>query len=66
MARAVLGWSKRKLASVAGVSAHTVTRFEGGAVLKASTVEAIQHALEKAGADFVGADDGGPGARLSK
>jgi hypothetical protein len=34
--------------------------------LKASTVEAIQHALEKAGADFVGADDGGPGARLSK
>ena len=66
MARAVLGWSKRKLASVAGVSAHTVTRFEDGAVLKASTVETIQYALEKAGVDFIGADDGGPGARLRK
>jgi hypothetical protein len=56
----------RKLANVARVSAHTVTRFEGGAVLKATTVEAIQDALEKAGVVFIGADDGGPGARLSK
>jgi predicted transcriptional regulator len=66
VARAVLGWSKRKLADVASVSANTVTRFEAGGVLKATTVEAIQHALEQAGIIFVGADDGGPGARLSK
>jgi predicted transcriptional regulator len=66
MARAVLGWSKRKLAKVASVSAQTVTRFEDGAVLKASTVEAIQYALEEAGIDFIGANDGGPGARLRK
>jgi predicted transcriptional regulator len=66
MARAVLGWSKRKLASVAGVSAHTVTRFEGGVALKASTVEAIQYALDKAGVVLIDADDGGPGARLNK
>ena len=44
--------------------ASTVARFESGADLKASTIEAIQDALEKAGVDFVGADDGGPGARL--
>jgi len=66
MAGSVLGWSQRKLAKVANVSAGTVTRFEGGAVLKTGTVEAIQYALEKAGVDFIGADDGGPGARLSK
>jgi hypothetical protein len=44
--------------------ASTVARFESGADLKASTIEAIQDAPEKAGVDFVGADDGGPGARL--
>jgi predicted transcriptional regulator len=66
MAREVLGWSKGKLARAASVSVSTVTRFEGGAVLKATTIKAIQGALEKAGIVFVGADDGGPGARLSK
>jgi predicted transcriptional regulator len=66
MARDALGWSKRKLGNVAGVSDNTVARFENGDVLKASTVKAIQSALEKAGVVFIGADDGGPGARLSK
>ena len=41
-------------------------RLEDGAGLKASTVEAIRYALEKAGVVFIGADDGGPGARLRK
>jgi hypothetical protein len=40
--------------------------LEGGVVLKAGTVEAIQYGFEKAGVDFIGADDGGPGARLRK
>jgi transcriptional regulator with XRE-family HTH domain len=66
MARAVLRWSQRKLAKVANVSAGTVARFEGGAALKAGTVEAIQYALEKSGVDFISADDGGPGANLRK
>jgi ribosome-binding protein aMBF1 (putative translation factor) len=66
MARAVLGWSRRKLASVAGVSAQTVRRFEDGAALKASTVEAIERALENAGIVLIGANDGGPGAKLNK
>jgi transcriptional regulator with XRE-family HTH domain len=30
LARTVLGWSARKLANVAGVSAHTVANFERG------------------------------------
>jgi predicted transcriptional regulator len=66
VARAVLGWNKQKLAKVAGVSRGTVARFEGGSELKASTVEAIQYALEKAGVVLISADDGGPGARLTK
>jgi len=66
MARAALGWSRQKLAKMAGVSAQTVRRLEDGAGLKASTVEAIRYALEKAGVVFIGADDGGPGARLRK
>jgi hypothetical protein len=43
-----------------------VVRFECGEALKASTVEKIQSALEKAGVIFVDANDGGPGVRLSK
>jgi len=66
MARAALGWSKRKLGNVAGVSDNTVARFENGGRMKASSVEAIHHALEHAGVVFPGADDDGPGARLSK
>ena len=66
MARAALGWSKQKLGKVAGVAGGTVARLEAGAALKASTVEAIQLALEKAGVVFIGEDDGGPGARLSR
>jgi hypothetical protein len=44
-ARAVLGWSRRKLAKVANVSAGTVVRLEGGAVLAATHVSALEDAL---------------------
>jgi transcriptional regulator with XRE-family HTH domain len=64
LARTVLGWSGRKLANVAGVSANTVANFERGDSLKTSTVEVIQRTLEKAGIIFIDANDGGPGARL--
>jgi predicted transcriptional regulator len=66
MARAAVGWSKRKLGNVARVADNTVARFENGGLSKASSVEAIQYALERAGVVFIGADDGGPGARLTK
>jgi len=44
----------------------TVARFESGDVLKTTTVEQIQHALERAGVVFVHANDGGPGVRLQR
>jgi len=40
------------LARAAGVSKKTVWPFERGGALKASSVEAIQRALEKAGIIF--------------
>jgi transcriptional regulator with XRE-family HTH domain len=66
LAREALGWSVRDLARAAEVSAKTVARFECGEALKASTVEMIQSALEKAGVIFVDANEGGPGVRLRK
>jgi transcriptional regulator with XRE-family HTH domain len=66
IARTVLGWTMPDLARAAGVSKKTVQRFENGGALKASTVEAVQRALENAGVIFIDASDGGPGARLRK
>jgi hypothetical protein len=39
-------------------------RFERGYAQRATTVEAIQGALERAGVIWIDAKDGGPGARL--
>jgi hypothetical protein len=43
-----------------------VRKFERGGSQRATTVEAIQRALENAGVIFIDANDGGPGARLRK
>jgi hypothetical protein len=43
-----------------------VRKFERGGSQRASTVEAIQRALENVGVIFIDANDGGPGARLRK
>ena len=66
LAREALGWAATDLARAAGVSRRTVADFERGGSLKATTVEAIQRALENAGVIFIDANDGGPGARLRK
>jgi transcriptional regulator with XRE-family HTH domain len=66
LAREALGWAATDLARAAGVSRRTVADFESGDSLKATTVEAIQRALENAGVIFIDANDGGPGARLRK
>jgi len=66
LARAALGWSLRDLARAAEVSSNSVWRFERGGAVRATTLEAIQHTLEKAGVVFIDADDGGPGARLQR
>lgn len=65
MARAALGWGVRELAEKTGLTANTISRFEtmGGGL--ASTVNAIQMALEKAGVVFIAKDaEGGVGVRL--
>ena len=64
LARAALGWNLRDLAHAARISPQAVAHFERGGRVKASTLEAIQRALEKAGVIFIDANDGGPGARL--
>jgi predicted transcriptional regulator len=64
VARQALGWSVRHLARTAEVSRETVTRFERGCAQRATTVEAIQGALESAGVIWIDAKDGGPSAQL--
>jgi transcriptional regulator with XRE-family HTH domain len=66
LGREALGWTMSRLAHVAEVSPQSVARFERGDRVKASTLEAIQRTLEKAGVIFIDANDGGPGARLRK
>jgi transcriptional regulator with XRE-family HTH domain len=66
MARAAIGWGVRGLAAAAKVSTDTVARFERGEALKERTIEAMQHALEAAGVEFIPENGGGPGVRLRK
>ena len=56
MARAALRLGVRDLAKLAHMSANTVTRFENGGSIYASTADSLQRALEGAGVRFV--DDG--------
>jgi hypothetical protein len=64
MARAALHLGVRDLAVMAKVATATITRLEAGETLKPRTVEAIQHAFEKAGIVFTNGDE--PGVRLKK
>lgn len=64
MARAALGWSVRDLGEKAGISANTVSRIETGADAKASTMNAMQRALEAGGVQFIPENGGGAGVRL--
>jgi transcriptional regulator with XRE-family HTH domain len=66
VARTALGWSERRLARAAGVSTGVVRDFERAGSVRATSVEAIQRALENAGVMFIDENDGGPGARLRK
>ena len=66
MARAALGWGVRDLASKAGVSANTVSRYENGADALGETLMKIQRSFEDADVIFIDEDDEGPGVRLRK
>ncbi len=69
-ARALLGWSQDTLAEAAGVSLPTIKRIEaradeiGG---RATTIQSIRDAVERAGIVFIDDDDnGGRGVRLGR
>jgi len=68
-ARALLDWSQQQLAIAADVSLPTIKRLEaqdgplGG---RSDTGRKIEAALEKAGAEFITENGGGPGVRLRK
>jgi transcriptional regulator with XRE-family HTH domain len=68
-ARALLGIGQRELSKIAEVAISTVKRIELAAEITGSarTLWKIQTALEKAGVEFIPADEHrGPGVRLKE
>ncbi len=66
-ARAMLGISQAELAKLAEISTTGLNNIENGnADPKASTLKAIQSALETAGIIFVPSNGEGPGVRMRK
>ena len=64
-ARGLLSWSQQTLADRAIVSLNALVRLENERVdPRASTLSAIEDALQKAGIEFLGADGKGEGVRL--
>jgi transcriptional regulator with XRE-family HTH domain len=66
-ARSMLNWKQADLAKKAGLSLTGLNNIERGAAdPRASTLVAIQRALEAAGIEFISENGGGPGVRLRK
>ena len=67
-ARALLGWSRDKLAEKSGTAAETIQGFESrGSDPKLSTLHKWVRALEAGGVRFIDdAEDGGPGVRMKQ
>lgn len=65
MARAALKWGVRDLAKKSGVLANTISLIENSKTdPRASTLQAIQDAFEKAGIVFLPENGGGAGVRF--
>ena len=68
-ARALLDWSRDALARHSGVGISALMRLESSDGVPSGnikTFEAVQKAFEKAGIEFIGSPDDGPGVRLRK
>ena len=66
-ARAMLEWTRADLAKYSGVGFSSMMRIEsaiGVPGTHAKTLEAIEKAFEKAGIQFIGSPDDGPGVQL--
>lgn len=65
-ARALLGLEQTQVAALAGVSVNTIRNMEASAALdiagRSANVQAVQRALEAAGAEFL--NHGNPGVRV--
>ena len=69
MARSALGWSTQKLSEESHVSSRTLNRMEtteGFAAATKANLSLVQSTFERAGIEFVGSADKGPGVRLWK
>ncbi|GAB0120343.1 helix-turn-helix domain-containing protein [Acidisoma sp. 7E03] len=65
--RALLGWSRDRLAAMVEVTPGSVVRLEqGNPTVSLATVAAIQAALEAAGVTFVSEAVGEPRAKLMR
>jgi transcriptional regulator with XRE-family HTH domain len=53
MARAALDWSQQNLAAASSVSARTVIRYEAGESVLPARVQALRHAFEAEGIQFI-------------
>lgn len=66
-ARAMLGWSRERLAKSSNVSIRTIVDFERGARRPYDrTLVDVRKALEDAGITFIDENGGGSGVRLKK
>lgn len=66
-ARALIGWSRERLAMDAHTTERTIARIEDADTApRASTLAAIRAALEAAGVEFIPENGGGAGVRLKK
>lgn len=66
-ARALLGITQTELADAANLGLSTVVDFERGRrQLSLVAIDAIRHALRRAGVEFIDENGGGPGLRLRK
>lgn len=66
-ARALLDWSRQILSERSGIGISALMRLEAASGIPGGnikTFEAVQSAFEKAGIEFIGSPDDGPGVRL--
>jgi transcriptional regulator with XRE-family HTH domain len=64
----MLAWTREELSKASGVPMRTLTRIEAGLVHRPhqGTLRSIIAAFAAAGVEFIPANGGGPGVRLSR